>query len=325
MTSAASPPGDLTLQDLARELARRLGTTVDRATELAVRQALERLGGAPGSEAAPDATAPGDGVCFHVSLFGHPQIRRVAVDGAGQRREEALTWRLRRAFQVVAYLALAPDRRASKEELVEAIWRDAAAVAVERNFHPTLSDVRKTLAGAGPHGGPRPDHLPLRDGVYVLDPAATWRIDVDAFHGELRAAEGVAGIDSAGDDELEALRRAWRLVRGPLLVGHEAPWVAAARDRLHRRWLDVLRRIGSLAGGDDARPDRLELALDAWRRLLIEEPFEEPAHVAVMELYARRGRRDLVRRQYVKLQDHLAEIDVEPTADTQERYLRLMR
>ena len=60
--------------------------------------------------------------------------------------------------------------------------------------------------------------------------------------------------------------------------------------------------------------------------MLLEEPYEERIHLAMMELYARQGRRDLVRRQYVKLQERLLEeLNVEPLEETQERYHQLMR
>ena len=45
-----------------------------------------------------------------------------------------------------------------------------------------------------------------------------------------------------------------------------------------------------------------------------------------MELYARQGRRDLVRRQFIRLQELLVdELNVQPLEQTQERYHQLMR
>lgn len=304
---------DSDLETLARRLAERTGESVSEAVRRALDERLARLDtpavGDAASWAATEGLSAGPG--YEIRLFGHPVIRR--VDTAGRAREVA--WRLRRSLLLVAYLALAPERRASKEELVEYLWPDAAADAVRRNFHPTVSDARRSLAGDS--------DLPTlahRDGVYVLDPAVPWWIDVEAFGNRVRRAK-TARAAGDGGGELENLQAAWSLVRASLLVDHDAEWIERPREALRRRWLEVLRRIGELA----AELERPTLALDAWRRLLMEEPFEEQAHLEVMELYGHQGRRDLVRRQYVRLQELLAELEVEPAAKTQQRYLELMR
>lgn len=311
---------DPDLELLARRLAETTGESV---TEALRRSLTERLGrleavsdSVGSSHATVSADGPHSGPAFEVRLFGHPAIHRIAADGT---RHE-VTWRLRRSTLVVAYLALAPAHRASKSELVESLWHGEDPGAVQRNFHPTVSDARRSLSADAPKGDDAIPTIAHRDGVYVLDPSIPWWIDVEVVRQLLRLADE-ASRSGEPERELLHLESAWRVVRGPLVAGLEADWVEAPRDELHRAWLDSLRRIGELA----TSLDRPTLALDAWRRLLIEEPFEEQAHLEVMELYGRQGRRDLVRRQYVKLQELLAELDVEPAPRTQERYLELMR
>ena len=92
------------------------------------------------------------------------------------------------------------------------------------------------------------------------------------------------------------------------------------REVLHERYTRLLKRLGDLAAGHQHDT----LALDAYRTLLLAEPYEEDAHVAVMTLYGRRRRRDLVRRQFVRLQELLKELHVEPAESTVERYHQLM-
>ncbi len=248
-------------------------------------------------------------------LFGSPVARRQADAGRGAGEVE-IVWRLRRAFQVVAYLAMKPGRRAPKDELIDAVWPEAGAGAVSRNFHPTLSDARRSLAAG--LGDPR-STLVLRQGVYVLAPEIECRSDVEDFR---RFAASGRELLAAGDDEAAAAiwQRAWELYRGPFLAGHDLPWVASLRERLRGEYLEVLRRLG------DLRAVRAELtgALDAYRTVLLEEPYEEHVHQRVMELYGRQGRRDLVQRQYVRLQEHLQELGVEPLEGTRELYHRLM-
>ncbi|MEM7354514.1 MAG: BTAD domain-containing putative transcriptional regulator [Acidobacteriota bacterium] len=280
-----------------------------------------------GNEANSGATSSGP-LGFRLKLLGQPVIQRIATDG--EARE--LTWSLRRALQSVAYLALAPDRRATKDELIDAVWREVPEAAIRKNFHPTLSDARRTL-------GLR-EVFVYRQGLYTLNPGLDWWIDCEHFRGQvetgrqqLRQADELHQADDLerlGDAHQVADRQraldvwlsAWKLYHGPLLAGLEAAWIQPLREALYRDYTELLRNIGELS----ARLGQRTQALDAYRSLLLEEPFEERIHLAVMELYARQGRRDLVRRQFVRMQDLLLnELGVEPLLETQERYHELMR
>ncbi len=288
---------------------------VARVGEDELRQALAALRSAAERPAA-DAAA----VRYAVALFGNPTLHR--REGAGPQVE--VTWRLRRAFETIAFLALAPDRRASKEELVEAVWSDVASDAVRKNFHPTLTEARRSL------GGPGRDALVFRQGFYLLRPELEWRVDALRF--ERLAAAGRELLEGAAEEDdawaakaaeiLDLWQRAWRLYRGPLLAETDSAWVVPRRESLRREYLRLLRDVGDLS----ERLGRETLAVDAYRSVLLEEPYEERVHLAMMQLYARQGRRDLVRRQYVKLQELLLkELNVEPLEEIQERYHQLMR
>ncbi len=248
---------------------------------------------------------------FELHLLGQAVVRR--IDAGGEQRE--LAWRLRRALQSVAYLALAPGRRASKEQLIDAIWNDASLTSIGKNFHPTLSLARSTLG--------HKQAFVYNQGLYTLNPELGWWIDCDRF-GELieQGRRLSAGSASELKRGLDAWVGAWRLYRGELLSGLEADWIRGRRALFHRDYIELLRGIGGLC----ARLGRLTEALDAYRSLLLEEPYEERVHLEVMELYARQGRRDLVRRQFVRMQELLIhELNVEPVAETRERYHQLMR
>ncbi len=280
----------------------------------------------------PDAGSPSAPFPrFRLHLLGQAMVRRIEAQGD----ESELTWRLRRAFQSVAYLALAPDRRATKEQLVDALWRDAGPEAIAKNFHPTLSEARRTL-------GHRQAFV-YNQGLYSLNPELGWWIDRDRFRelieqgrrlsepfrwrasGATEQGPGGGQAKPSASDltrALDAWVGAWRLYRGELLSGVEAAWLRTHRAVLYREYTELLRSIGGLC----VRLGRLTEALDAYRSLLLEEPYEERVHVAVMELYARQGRRDLVRRQFVRMQELLIqELNVEPVEETRERYHQLMR
>ncbi|MEL7060339.1 MAG: BTAD domain-containing putative transcriptional regulator [Acidobacteriota bacterium] len=262
---------------------------------------------------------------YRLLLLGTPRLEIVGADG--QTRE--VRWRLRRALWGVAFLAGRPHRQATKDELIEALWPDDDPAAVARNFHPTLSDARRTVARQGGDA----QAIEFAEGVYRLAPPAAWWVDADELERRIeRASEQLPGLepDRAGSQAirgriLEDLRQAWRLYRGPFLDGQrlrgaELDWIVTRREALRQRHLEVLRLVGELA----ATVGREEIARDAWRTLLLDEPFDEAAHLAVMRLDAQRGRRDLVRKQYVRLQDLLKELRVEPSPEARALYHRLM-
>lgn len=251
---------------------------------------------------------------YVLGLLGSPLARQ--RDGEGERD---LDCRLRRSFQVLAYLASSPGLQAGREELIEAVWPIEGERTIERNFHPTLSHLRRALEG-GRKRKDVPTPLLFRGGFYRLSPEVTWQVDVLDFG---RLVE--EGKEQESRNQLEAAvesrQRAWKLYRGPFLQGYYEGWVAARRESLQRLYLELLRDLGDLY----VRLQKPGEALDAYRTVLVEDPLVERVHLAVMRLYAQQGRRDLVRRQYDKLCAILLdELGVPPAMETTQGYHQLM-
>jgi len=259
-------------------------------------------------------TPAGSRPVYVLGLLGSPIARERDEEG-----EHELDCRLRRSFLVLAFLASSPGLQAGREELIEAVWPNEGELTIERNFHPTLSHLRRALEG-GRKGKDQPAPLLFRNGVYRLNPEVTWEIDVIEL---TRLAD--LGRQSASRDEMEiaadAWRQAWKLYRGPFLQGHYEAWVASRREEYQRLYLELLRELGDLY----VRLGRNEEAMDAYRTVLVEDPLQERIHLAVMRLYAAQGRRDLVRRQYDNLcRLLLEELGVAPMPQTTRDYHRLM-
>ncbi|MBW8876789.1 MAG: hypothetical protein JF614_17640 [Acidobacteria bacterium] len=279
------------------------------------RSALPALPRPPAVAAsAGDGPAAGRLPVYILGLLGSPLARQRDEEG-----ERDLDCRLRRSFQVLAYLASSPGLQAGREELVEAVWPTEGERTIERNFHPTLSHLRRALEG-GRKGKDLPAPLLFRGGFYRLNSDVSWQVDVIDFS---RLVE--EGKERERRGELEAAadswQRAWKLYRGPFLQGYYEAWVTARRESFQRLYLELLRELGDLY----VRLQKPGEALDAYRTVLMEDPLNERVHLAVMRLYAEQGRRDLVRRQYDKLCAILLdELGVPPMPDTTQGYHQLM-
>jgi DNA-binding SARP family transcriptional activator len=299
---------------LARERQRRrrrLGVLAGVAVSLR-RGPMEAAGLETGSKVARDEEAAAR-PSYHLRLLGDADAREVS-----RGTERDLGWKLRRSFQILAYLASSPELQAGREELSEAIWPVEGERTIDRNFHPTLSHLRRTLEGERKRKVPGP--LLFRGGVYRLNPEIDWQIDVREF--DRRIEEG-RGLAARGERRAAAAawREAWRLYHGPFLQGHYEAWVSGRREKYQRLYVELLRDLGDVY----LQLERCEEALDAYRSVLLEDPLQERIHVAVMRLYAGQGRRDLVRRQYDRLCTLLLEeLGVEPLPKTAQEYHRLM-
>ncbi len=253
---------------------------------------------------------------FEVQLLGVPRVGRLSGLGTGEPRSEEIQWSLRRAFLIFAFLASTPEARASREAIVEAAWPSADESMVERNFHPTLSHLRRALR----RKTGSPACLEYVNGIYQLNPRIDWRIDSREFN---RLAKVGRQRAEAGETEAAviAYESAWRLYRGPFLEGFYESWVEERREALTAIHLDSLRRLGEL----HLALGNAERAIDGFRAVLVADPLQEGVHLSIMRIYAQQGRRDLVRRQYDRLTQLLRdELLVEPMEETTSEYQRLM-
>jgi DNA-binding SARP family transcriptional activator len=241
-----------------------------------------------------------------VRLLGPPRIELVDDQGSVQE----LAWPFRRVLQLLALLALHPEG-CPQERVLEALWPETGLAAARAGLHPTVSHLRRLLARSG--GG---NAVRLQAGFYRLDPKWSWSIDARRFEELATSPES-----EAAGARLARLEEAWRLYRGPLLEGMSEQWTLEPRHRLEQKHRLVLAELSELY----ARLERLEEAEDCLRTLLAGDPLREDVHLRLMLLHARRGRTDLVRRQYERLCGLLArELGAQPLDATVRAVERLL-
>jgi LuxR family maltose regulon positive regulatory protein len=235
-------------------------------------------------------------------------------------REHAIpprAWKIRRSLTLFCYLAVARDRRATKERIVDALWGDARLAVIEKNFHPTISFLRRALNDG--HNVPR--HFILFErGAYRLNPAYRYDIDTERFEDGLREARRI----EVGDPETACavLEKAIALYRGPLLEEEYDEWMEAPRARLESSYRGALLDAGRLSlvlGNADAAIAWLNRAVDHDR-------LDEAASIALMRALGQCRRRPDVEKEFERLRRALREeIREEPAPRTRQEYESAIR
>ncbi len=207
----------------------------------------------------------------------------------------------RKAWALLAYLALNAGRPVSRERLATLLWGERFDEQARQSLRQTLYELRGALDAAA-----AARLVATRDAI-TLEAAG---LEVDAARFEALVANGDAAALAAAD----------ALYRGPLLAGLETSeaafdaWLAAERTRLDDLACRGLLRLAEhrLAEGDG------DAATDTARRLLGLDPLHEPAHRLLMRALAAAGRRGDALKHYQDLEALLqSELGVRPEAETQ--------
>jgi DNA-binding SARP family transcriptional activator len=138
---------------------------------------------------------------------------------------------------------------------------------------------------------------------------------VDAFENKLAAAHRVV---HPGHSE-KLYRKAIALYRGDFLADLDAYQLDCwtERERYRQLYLDALRGLGDML----VKQNRVDQAIELYRKVLAEDPCREVAVQILMRLALRRGERTKALSQYARLEEHLErELDVEPSQETRRLY-----
>lgn len=231
-----------------------------------------------------------DAQVIEVSLLGPPRVERDGV---------LMGFDTRKALALLAVL-VAEERPRTRDALAEMLWPDHDPEHARGALRRTLSTVR-TAVGAELVEATH-DHVRLVKGPGIS-------VDVDRFRDLCRGGELRAAVDLFRGDFLEGL------------VVRDAPdfeeWVRLEGDVLRR---ELTRSLAALTAAQEAAGD-LAGALATARRWLAVDALHEPAHQALIRLYAATGDRAAALVQYRECARILShELGVQPLAGTTELY-----
>ena len=226
-------------------------------------------------------------------------------------------WTTKRARDILCYIASRRHRRASKDIIIDTFWGEAEFEVVEKNFHPTISHIRKALNSNQPL---KQNFLVYRDGDYQLNQDFSYRIDTAEFDHLLTEGEAAR---RARDFErcIVSYESAIKLYRGEFMQGSYDDWVEEQRTYYREQYLRILESLAAVA----QKTEDWSRVQDLTQQILREDPFREDIHCLMMRAYSATGNRAAVKEQYETLRRLLQkELGVEPVAETRKVYKELM-
>jgi len=235
---------------------------------------------------------------------------RFVVRLHGMRVEDALPGA--KGQLLFAYFVLNRSRRIGRDELVEAVYGDAATPDHLPRLSVLLSKLRAVVGAELLTGRSEIDVVLPHDAFVDVEAAleALHRAESHTARGEWAEAWGPSGV-------------AYHVASRPLLQGHDRPWL----DEWRRRLDDV--RVRGLECFAAARlglgGPTLPQAEECGRRLVELAPFRETGHRILMEALEQRGNVAEALRAYDRLRVLLSdELGVAPSPAVQTVYRRLL-
>jgi DNA-binding transcriptional activator of the SARP family len=227
-------------------------------------------------------------------------------------------WTTRRARDIFCYIASSRHRRVQKDLLIEKFWIDEDLETVEKNFHPTISHIRKALNSRQTL---KQNFLLFRDGAYQLNPELSYSIDCEEFERRLSDAE-----KAKQDKDTKLLRlsleSAHDLYRDEFMPGVYDDW--AEERRIYYR--EQFARVLSALAKNSFSEKRWSKALKYANQILADDPFREDIHRLVMKVFAAQSKPAAVRHQFEGLRDLLKkELGVEPASETHRVFKELIK
>jgi predicted ATPase/DNA-binding SARP family transcriptional activator/DNA-binding CsgD family transcriptional regulator len=221
----------------------------------------------------------------------------------GTRTIEESAWRLRKAANLVKLLALSPGHRLHREQIMDLLWPNLGRQAASNNLRVVIHAARRAL-DLDPNAAS--DYLTLQGEQLTLCPGEQLWVDVEAFE--------EAAATARRSRELAVYRTALDLYAGDLLPEDRyEEWAEEHRRRLRETCLSLLLGLARL----HEERGEYNLAAEALRRVVTQEPTNEEAHASLMRLYALSDRRGEAIAQYGRLREVLSALaGAEPSSAT---------
>jgi DNA-binding SARP family transcriptional activator len=203
-----------------------------------------------------------------------------------------------------------------KDVLIDAFWGEEDFASVEKNFHPTISHVRKALNSRQSF---KQNFIVFRDGAYGLNPELSYSIDTEDFETAVEEAEK-AKREKDSAVFRQNLEKANLIYRGDFMAGVYEDWAEERRHYFSEQHARVLNALAKLAFAEKSWSNALKFSDEILRK----DPYREDAHRLIMKTFAAQGKRAKVKEQFETLQELLKkELGVTPAPETRRIFQEL--
>ena len=214
-------------------------------------------------------------------------------------------WQSRVAREIVGMLAANRGRSVHREVVIERLWPDEDPTKAGNRLSVALSTIRGVLDPERRHDN---DHYLLADRESVSLNLGHVNVDVETFfQGAQRGLTLLRSGDRAGG--LAMLRTAEACYVGEFLEDQPyADWAIGLREEVRAEFMSIARILAESeteAGDHDA-------SARWYLRILEEDAYNEPAHLALVAAMAAAGRHGTARRLYRIYVSRMTELEVEP-------------
>jgi ATP/maltotriose-dependent transcriptional regulator MalT/DNA-binding SARP family transcriptional activator len=227
-------------------------------------------------------------------------------------------WTTRRARDIFCYIATSRHRRVAKDVLIDTFWPDEDPSVVEKNFHPTISHIRKALNSRQAF---KQNFVVFRDGAYQLNPELSFLIDAEEFDRHFADAE-IAKREKDNERLRASLESAHRCYRGEFMDGIYEDWAEERRHYYSEQFGRVTAALARLELGEK----RLASARKYAEETLTVDPYREDIHRLILKIYAAQAKPASVKKHYESMQELLKkDLGVEPSAETRRLASELLK
>ncbi|MCA9954878.1 MAG: AAA family ATPase, partial [Anaerolineales bacterium] len=211
---------------------------------------------------------------------------------------------------ILAYLVLQPGQACDRHRLAFHFWPDSTEKQALTNLRKAIHFLRQTLPNAD-------QFLLIERHTITWQPNDACSVDAADFETALAQAHQ---SNQPGEKQV-ALQQAISLYAGDFLPDHYDDWVLLRRESLRQQYLDCLGQYLQIL--EEQR--NYNGAIKTAKQLLQADPLHEAAYRRLMRLQALAGNRAGALRTYHTCVATLQrELDVAPSAATQEAYRRLL-
>jgi LuxR family transcriptional regulator, maltose regulon positive regulatory protein len=218
-------------------------------------------------------------------------------------------WTTRRARDIFCYITTSRHRRVAKDVLIDAFWPDDDPAAVEKNFHPTISHIRKALNSRQTL---KQNFLIYRDGAYQLNPDLTYMIDTEDF--ERLVADAEAAKREKNNTRLRAsLEGAHTLYRGEFMPGVYESWAEERRGYYTEQSARVTGALAKLSLAERRLADAQRYAAESLKL----DPYREDMHRLTLKVLAAQNKLPAAKKHLNEMSALLKqELGVTPSPET---------